>query len=123
MLSSRDIALSQVNPVSLLTDCELRTAIAREVMGWRNIRRRDDGAILATHPSVLTTMPLVVPEWVTSETKLHRLEATVRAKGWWTAYQRMLGDIAGDFNPHPTGRQRCEAALLTARLSPMDRFC
>jgi hypothetical protein len=39
------------------------------------------------------------------------------------AYQGELAKVAGEFNPMPTGRQKCEAALLAARFSPTDRFC
>jgi hypothetical protein len=122
MVSSRNMAIVSVNPVSSLTCQELRVAIADEVFGWTNIRCESGGRILADHPSVMTTAPLVVPDWLGYNVHMDRLEKTIRNRGWGIDYRNQLNVIAGDFNLSPTRRQRCEAALLTARMSPMDRF-
>ncbi|HEY1921772.1 MAG TPA: hypothetical protein VGG44_03320 [Tepidisphaeraceae bacterium] len=122
MLSSRDICLLNSNPAISLSDQELRIAIAREVIGWKNVRQHSDGRITAETETVLTTVPLSVPDWINDESRMSYLELGIKRKGWFTAYQRELAKIAGDFNPNPSARQRCEAALSTARLSPMDRY-
>jgi hypothetical protein len=107
MLSLRDISLLGSSPVSSLSDQELRIAIAREVIGWKNVRLHPDGRITAETERVLTTVPLMVPDWMNNEFRMSYLELGLRRKGWLLAYQRELAKIAGDFNPHPTNRQRC----------------
>jgi hypothetical protein len=116
------MALVSSNPVSSLSDQDLRVAIAREVLGWTKIRCEASGRILASHPSVLTTVPLRVPDWINYRVHMSRLEETVKERGWAIDYRNKLNEIAGDFNPSPTARQRCEAILLAARMSPIERF-
>jgi hypothetical protein len=115
MLASRAVALASVNPVSALNDQELRVAIAREVFGWLNIRAELNGRIRADHPTILTTVPLFVPDWPNSESRLRHLESVIRQMGLSEAYRRELSGLAGAFNPKPTPRQRCEAALMAVR--------
>jgi hypothetical protein len=110
-----------LGPVSSLSDQELRMAIACEVLGCKRVHRQSDGRITAERSLVLTSAPFAIPDWLNDESCMSRLELGIRIKGWFMAYQRELAKIAGDFNPNPTRRQRCEAALLTARLSPMGR--
>lgn len=99
-----------------MTDHELRIAIAREIFKWRSIQvDSDDDEITATNPLVLTTVPMRVPDWPNDDGAITRLERTVARRGWNSAYHRELGKVAGDLNPSPSGRQRCEAALLAAR--------
>jgi hypothetical protein len=122
MLSLRDISPLSFNRVSSLSDQELRIAIAREVIGWENVRLERSGRILADSSRVMTTFPVIVPDWVNDESHISCLELEARRRGWLLTYQRELGKIAGDFNTKPTARQRCEAILLTARMSPMERI-
>ncbi|HEX4056638.1 MAG TPA: hypothetical protein VHX86_20450 [Tepidisphaeraceae bacterium] len=117
MLTFREVKLTQLNAVSSLDDQELRVAIAREIFGWRNIRAGADGRFTASHPTVLTTAPLEVPDWIGEESETVHLETVVRQQGWSLEFRNELNRIAGDFNPDPTGRQQCEAALMAGRNS------
>lgn len=116
------MALVSTNSVSSLGDQELRVAIAKEVLGWINIRCESGGRIFADLPTVMTTAPMIVPDWINYRVHMSRLEETAMQRGWGIDYRKNLNEIAGDFNPSPTARQRCEAILLTARMSPMERF-
>jgi hypothetical protein len=103
--------------VSSLSDQELRIAIARDVLGWKMLRIDRNGRITGDHPTVLTTVPLTVPDWLGNDTKLAYLESLVMGKVGTVAYRESLGKVAGDFNSNPTARQRCEAVLSAVRQS------
>jgi hypothetical protein len=117
MLASREVSLSLLNPVANLTNQELRIAIAREVLGWENLRIDARGRITGEHPTIFTTFPMAVPDWLNSTDELEHLESVLIDRVGTDAYHRELGKIAGDFNCHPTPRQRCEAVLSAARTS------
>jgi hypothetical protein len=54
MLCSRQITLTQLNPISSLNNQELRIAIAKEIFGWKNARLHSGGRITASHSMALT---------------------------------------------------------------------
>jgi hypothetical protein len=116
MVTSRLFGLT----VPSLSDRELRMALAREVLGWKALRVDRRGRITGDHPTVLTTVPLIVPDWLSNEVKLASLESVISLRVGESAYRQSLGKIAGDFNPNPTARQRCEAVLMAARQARED---
>jgi hypothetical protein len=121
MITSRSLALSQLNPIRVLNDDELRLAIAKEIFNWCNVQIDADGRITGENPTIHTIVPKVAPDWINNEISTGRVEFVIERRGWILAYRRELAKIAGDFNPATSGRQRCEAALATARLSDWDR--
>jgi hypothetical protein len=121
MIAFRDKIQTLSTSIASLSNQALRLAIAKEVLGWVCVRQERDGCITGSQIGFLSTVPLSVPDWMDGGADLEDLEATINRNGWMAAYRRELENIAGAFNPNPTNRQRCEAALATARLSPMDR--
>jgi hypothetical protein len=115
MVPSRAIALSLNNPVSLLTDQELRIAIAREAVGLRHIRVDERGDISGSHPTVLTTVPVGVPDWPNDENAMSDLEQSVHRHGLWYEYSSHLHSLAGLDESSASPRQRAEAALYAFR--------
>lgn len=71
-------------------------------------------------PVFLTTVPEPKPDWVNNERELTHLEAFVIRKVGRLVHRDELARVAGDFNPHPTLRQRCEAVLLAIRRAESD---
>src|SRR3954451_21956167 len=86
-------------PVSMLADHELNAAIAAEVF------HVDDA------PIVLTTVPARHPNWTNSESQLAYLESCARRRFGSLICRQELARVAGDVNPRPTPRHRCEAVL------------
>jgi hypothetical protein len=115
MFTSRTMSLTMCNPIASLNNHELRLALAREVMGWTNLREESDGRIVGDHPDALTTVPLTAPNWLENVAQLEYLESVVVRQVGRDVYRREVGRVAGDFNPHPTPRQRCEAVLSATR--------
>ena len=119
MTSFREMSVG-LSPLSSLNNQELRLAIVREVLAWGDIREARDGRITGSLADRLTTVPVTAPDWLCDNESLNRLELLVRRRGWQGEYKHQLAIIAGEFNPSPTNRQRCEAILLTARTLPMN---
>jgi hypothetical protein len=117
MLTFRDTKPTQLNPISSLSDQALRIAIAREIFDWESIRVHDNDRITASNPTAMTTAPMEVPNWIEDASETSHLEEVVAQRGWRLDFRVELGNIAGDFNPNPSGRQKCEAALKAARNS------
>jgi hypothetical protein len=114
MFASREISVSC--SVSTLSDQELCMAIATEVMGWKKVRCNSHGSITGECGFMTTAQP-VAPDWLGSDAAMVSLERLISSCGWSSLFRRALADVAGDFNPIPTLRQRAEAALLAARES------
>ena len=102
MKSSRSTFLA-TGAVSSLSDQELCGAISDELKSGID------------HRVVLTTVPAGVPDWVNDERRLKLLEAVAIRRFGSIVCRDELAKIAGDFNPRPTARQRCEAVLSAAR--------
>ena len=103
---------SRLELLSSLDDQELRIAIAREVMRLTNVRADKYGNIRGNEPALLTTVPIVIPNWLESDFHIRNLERILKLYGHFASYQR---EVAGAFGENPSRRQRCEAALLAVR--------